>query len=102
MTTPSKITLEQAKEEMRQYIQEQTYRDTDNRMRHHGCGEALQLVATYLSIHNSAWSPECTGAGRVQAVPIPDCPKCEPKPEAHGCIHVPNESNYLTLGEPVI
>lgn len=96
MTTPSKLTREEAKEQMRTYIREQTYREADQRLRHAACGAPIQFVPAYLSIHSSDISG-CAGAGRVEIIPIPYCPACEPEPEAHGCIHIPGESIPLRL-----
>jgi hypothetical protein len=71
--------------------------DNDYRYECLNCGSRIMSHTVFFSIHDAAFHDLCAGPGDVVRLGIPYCPKCEPKPDESGCIHIDFESESMSL-----
>jgi hypothetical protein len=53
------------------------------------CGENVEIVVAYMSLHDLRFGVACAESGKVVRLTIPFCPRCEAQPSEQGCIHEP-------------
>lgn len=85
MRTPERISADQFVRDFVKFSGEQVFEDGSIRCR--TCKTPGEVAGVYLTIHTAEFAT-CAGPGSVLRVLIPYCPKCEPAPNATGCVHV--------------
>lgn len=89
MKTPVGSSLSDFAESRMKWIEDHYIATTENSepMLCRECGTAIEVIGARMSIHDARFAGMCAGPGAVVVVAIPWCPKCETKPEDHGCFH---------------
>jgi hypothetical protein len=85
MKTPSRISFEQFCWERTAWIKENCVTDGEFQ-RCAKCRSHIEVVGASISLHDARFV-NCAGGGKVCIVVIPFCPKCETRPDDHGCFH---------------
>lgn len=85
MKTPVRVSLDEFAAERKKWIEENCVTDGDLQ-RCKKCNAAMEIVPAFISMHDARFE-QCTGGGVALRLAIPFCPKCETKPEDHGCFH---------------
>jgi hypothetical protein len=88
MKTPVKMTLEEYRQERREWLETNTiaWPMTGGLQCVH-CGGVIFAQAVTLDIHDRSL-PGCQGDGETMETGVPYCRDCEEQPAKRGCVHV--------------
>lgn len=94
METPKRMILAETLEEISKYFNLRCRRDGRKLTCAH-CGEEIQRVRAFMSLHDEQFGGSCIGPGRAWRMEIPYCAGCENPPSRFGCIHMSREDLNL-------
>ena len=89
MQTPHRVTLAEFREAIRQFLSLRCVQ-CDRMLRCSDCQAPIEYYRALLFIHDEAFSGSCVALQDQQwHFAVPYCPRCELKPDARGCVHLP-------------
>jgi len=88
MKTPVKVTLEEYRQERREWLDKQALSGfTTGHLVCVNCGGVIRAQVVTLDVHNREL-PGCQGDGETMETAVPYCVDCEELPAKRGCVHV--------------
>ena len=89
MQTPQRMTLAEFREAMKLFLSARCL-ERNRVLFCADCESPISHCRTCLSIHDEAVGNRCVGSETRQwNVLLPYCPRCEQRPLAQGCLHLP-------------
>jgi hypothetical protein len=83
------MTLAEFREAIRQFLNLRCIQ-CDRKLVCSECDAPIEYFGTLLSIHDVEFTDACiTLEHQAWHFAVPYCPRCEVKPNAHGCVHLP-------------
>jgi hypothetical protein len=90
MLTPYRMTLAEFREAIRQFLNLRCVQ-CDRRLVCSECDAPIEYFGTLLSIHDLAVTDACVSLhDQAWHFAVPYCSRCEVKPNARGCVHLPH------------
>jgi hypothetical protein len=90
MRTPQRMTLAEFREAIRQFLNVRCLQ-CDKTLVCTRCEAPIAYLQALLSIHDDAFADACVSLQDEEwHFAVPYCPRCELKPDAHGCVHLPH------------
>lgn len=90
MQTPHRMTLAEFRESIRQFLNLHCVQ-CDRKLVCSECDAPIEYFATLLSIHDMEFTDACvTLDDQTWHFAVPYCPRCEVRPNAQGCVHLPH------------
>ena len=89
MQTPQRMTLAEFRDAMKLFLSTQCL-EREKRLLCADCEAPIEHCQTCVSIHDVAFGDKCVASKpRHWTLLVPYCPRCESKPIAQGCLHLP-------------
>jgi hypothetical protein len=89
MQTPHRMTLAEFREAMKQFLSVCCLQ-RDRTLVCPECESRIAYRRTSVSIHDSSFGDRCVSSNWwTWSLCLPYCPRCEERPDAHGCLHLP-------------